>query len=628
MCGIAGIFNRDGTPVDRVALAVMTSALRHRGPDGEGLWTEGNVGLGHRRLAIRGLGPAGHQPMADASGRVVVSYNGEIYNDGILRRELERLGPGQLTGACDTEVLPAGWIAWGENLPRRLEGMFAFALWDRKARRLGLARDPVGIKPLYYSMVGASLRFASEIKALLTLADQPRELDAQALHAHLAQGFPGTERTLLSGVRSVPPGSMLIADDAGIRIVRWWRPVREPRIRRIDEAVEGFLTLWRQVVGDMQVSDVPVGLLLSGGIDSALVAMETGRGARMDRPAFTARFSDRGHDESPVAARIARAAGLPHQTLAIDEQSGLEGVFERIVCHADGQLADSSSLALFLICEQARRSVPVLLSGDGADEFFGGYETYRATRIASLLGSVVPRPLARAGAAWLRRRGGRDRGAVSAREKLERLLAGIAAAGGGAMHAQWRRHLPTDLMPGLYGPAMRGLAGTDPLADYAGAMLTGGSLVDRCLVADQAHYLPGDMLVKADRMSMAHGLELRVPFLDRRIMEFAGSLDADLLTPMGGPDKLVLRRALATYPAPADVAALPKHGFNIPVAAFLRGPLRPMAERLLDRDAGLLSPHFDPDGVRRLWRLHRDGEANLGHLIWNLAALAKWVETL
>ncbi len=627
MCGIAGIVNRDGAPVDERLVRRMTDALSHRGPDGEGVWAEGSVGLGHRRLAIRGLGPVGYQPMADRSGRVVVTYNGEIYNDGPLSAELERLGTGPLDESCDTRVLPAGWLAWGEDLPRRLEGMFAFALWDRAARRLVLVRDPVGIKPLYYAEVGSSLRFASEIKALLALPDTPRRLDPEALHAHLAQGFPGPERTLLSGVRALPPGSMLIVDGMGQRLIRWWKPTRRPAIRDLDAALEAFSPLWRSVIGDMQVSDVPVGLLLSGGIDSALIAMEIGREGRTDRPAFTAAFGDADHDESPAAAAIARAAGMHHTALRVDTPGELEAVFERIVHHTDGQLADSSCLAFYLVCAAARRSVPVLFSGDGADEFFGGYETYRASRIAAALGAVVPSPVARLLSTSARSIGGRDAAAVSAREKLERLFGGIAA-GKGRYHPQWRRHLPADMIESLYGPAMRELREADPLKDYAGAMGATGSLVDRCLLADQAHYLPGDMLVKADTMSMAHGLELRVPFLDRRVMEFAASLHPSLLTPFRGPDKLLLRRALEAYPVPPDVARRPKRGFNVPVAELLRGPLLSLAEDYLDRQAEFLSPYLAADGVRRVWRMHRDRRANFSHLIWNLLVLVSWTRRL
>lgn len=630
MCGIAGIVNFDQSPIETAALRRMISTLVHRGPDGEGLWIEGMAGFAHRRLAIRGLGEHGHQPMVDSSGQVVVTYNGEIYNDLALRRELQRDYGVVYRGTCDTETIGPAWLAWGLNCLDRFEGMFAFALWDRVQKRLVLARDNAGIKPLFYAWTGRSLRFASELKALLALPDLDRRLSPEDIHRFLAQGHAGPTRTLVHGIRQVPPGTALVVDMDGERLEQFWTPRRTGSLRRMDDALAAFEPLWRSVVTDHLISDVPAGLLLSGGIDSTLVAAGLGAGGpAAARPiAFTARFSDPSYDETAVALATATAAGLEHRTETVDETHDPLGLFRRVVHHLDGQFADSTALALYGICGAARRHVPVLLSGDGADEFFGGYETYRASRLAGLAGSLLPRSLAIKAGDWLERWGAGDESRVPTSEKLARFLTGIAL--GGAMpHCQWRRYLPARAMATLYGPALSGLdSSVDPLADYVAAAGKTGTLVDRCLLADQRYYLPGAMLLMSDAMSMAHGLELRVPFLDRRIMALAGDIDARLLTPLGGPDKALLRRAVARAGIGGRVATLPKRGFNIPIAALLRGALAPLGNRLLDHDADLLAPYFSPDGLRRLWRAHRERKANHAYALWSLLTLATWQETV
>ncbi len=632
MCGIAGIFNLDGRPADAAAVTAMTRAVAHRGPDGEGIWVDGPVGLGHRRLAIRDLSEAGRQPMASADAAAVLTFNGEIYNDRQLRGVLEQEGCRFFT-ACDAEIIAPAYRRWGIAAFARLEGMYALALWDAAAHELVLARDGIGIKPLYYSFDGSVIRFASEVKALLALPDQERALCPDGLHRFLAQGYPGPGRSLLRSIRPLPPGSVLIAGRAGVRQETWWRPKRTGEIRDEREALATFLPLWRDVVADHLISDVPVGLLLSGGIDSGLIAAAL-RDMRADdgvQPvAYTARFASVEHDEFALARQSAGAAGLRHEPVPVDTDGQLEEVFRRVVRHFDGQCADSSGLAFFLVCEAARRSLSVLLSGDGADEFFGGYETYAASRLAAAVAPVVPSRLAGAGASvlsWLARG---NEGRPSFAEKGARLLSGIAAprwAGGGAMHPQWRRYLGVELQSRIYGTELGGLAeGVDALDDYATAMGsdTGASLIDRCLLADQTHYLPGDMLLKVDNMSMAHGMEIRVPFLDRRIMSFAGTLDAGLLAPPRGPTKRILRAALTRAGMPTEVISGRKRGFQVPVSRLLRTALAPLGRLLLDRDADILAPFLKPDGVRGLWRAHHDRQANHGYVLWTLLTLAEY----
>lgn len=622
MCGIAGVLDRSGREVDPALVRAMTATLVHRGPDDEGVWTDGAVGLGHRRLSIRDLSAAGHQPMQDAGGRVTVTYNGELYNETELRRELEREHGVRFRSTCDTEVIPEGYRVWGEGIFERLEGMYALALWDADAGCLYLARDGVGVKPLYVAEHGGRVRFASELKGILADPDQPRRLDPGALHAFLAQGYVAPDRSLLQGVGQVPPGTLRRYDRAGVRDRTLWRPTRRPEIHRVDDAVDAFLAAWPAVLSAMLVSDVPVGTLQSGGIDSSLVTL--GLAGHPDVEVFAAAFAERSHDESEQALEVARAGGRRHHRVPVAEED-VAAAFRAVVRHFDGQLADSSGLAVYGLARAVRRHTKVVLSGDGADEFFAGYPTYRATRLAAGLRRVAPQPVLEAlGRRILRAAAGSEE-RLPAAAVLGRFLLGAASPG--EPHAEWRRLLPRHEIAGLYGPELSPLAGSDALADYARAISGAeGSLLDRCLLADQRHYLPSDMLMKVDAMSMAHGLEVRVPFLHPRIVDLAARLDGGVLTSLVGPDKRVLREALARLGGPPHLVAGPKRGFNVPVTRLLTGPLAGLAARLLDAEADRLAPWLAPEGVRRLWREQREGRGNHGYAIWALLSLAVWLE--
>ncbi|HVE89272.1 MAG TPA: asparagine synthase (glutamine-hydrolyzing) [Burkholderiaceae bacterium] len=621
MCGIAGIVNFGGEPVDTRVLTAMTDILAHRGPDGWGTWIDGNVGLGHRRLAIRDLSEQANQPMHDAADTTVVTYNGEIYNDVALRSELAAIQPLRFLTTSDTEVIAPAYTAWDTGAFARFEGMFAIGLWDRRRQRMILVRDPIGIKPLYYSWNGSSLRFASEIKGLLAAPETSRQISVESLHRYLAQGYPGPERTLLRDVQPVPPGSILVADAQGIRVSRYWRPTRTGEIRDMPTALAAFDSVWNAVMSDILVSDVPVGLLLSGGIDSGLAA-STLSGKSV--PAFTARFATHEYDEGAQATAIASKFGLEHVSVDVEDASELEQRFIKMVYHYDGNCADSSGLAFSAVCKAARRRMPVVLTGDGADEFFGGYETYRASRIAALASPLIPKRLSALGAQQLRRLCRHGHGRIPASEKMARLFSGMAFARG-MHHPQWRRYLFPEQMETVYaGPLLALGQLADPLDEYAATMGQSGTLVDRCLLGDQTYYLPGDLLVKSDAMSMAHGVEVRVPFLDRRMMELAGKLDSSLLTPLRGPDKKILRAALARRGVPPAISRAEKRGFKVPVDAHLRGALRPLAERMLVRDGDALAPYLSPNGVARLWREHVELRADHGYALWTLLTFAVW----
>jgi len=621
MCGIAGILNLSGEQIASERILGMTRVLAHRGPDGEGLWVQGAIALGHRRLAIRDLSDAGRQPMRDPSGRITVTYNGEIYNYQELRGLLEAEVGYRFRSTCDAELLPIGYLAWGRQLFERLEGMFAIGLWDASAQQLVLARDGVGIKPLYYHRAGDTVLFASEVKGLLVDSAVRRELLAASLHRFIAQGYVSPNASLLNGIAQIPPGTVRTIGINGTKDHCFWQPQRTPEINNLADAMDGLRHILPDVVGSMLVSDVPLGLLQSGGIDSSLVALSL-RGQR--RPAFTAGFDESSHDESGLASQVARFAGHDHHVVSIERDRDLIADFKAMVMQFDGQLADSSGFAFYALCRAVRRRVRVVLSGDGADEFFGGYPTYRASRFAAALGRVTPSFLTTGLGRTLLSAGARNERRLPSSVLLGRFLRGLAAPAG-THHAEWRRLSWPDNLAMIYGPALQPLLSEDPLAGYRAAVLDGqGDLVDRCMLADQRYYLPSDMLMKVDAMSMAHSLEVRVPFLDRRIMDFAARIDHRLLCPLRGPDKLVLRRYLQELQVPAPILKARKMGLNVPVARLLRQELRPLATEMLDREADTLHPFFKPDGIRNLWQLHLDGRIDAGYLLWALLTLSIW----
>jgi asparagine synthase (glutamine-hydrolysing) len=627
VCGIVGIYNRSGDEVDRAVLQEMTGVLQHRGSDDVGYWVEGPIGFGHQRLAIRDLSQAGHQPMLDADGLVVVTYNGEIYNCDELRLELTGQHRYRFLSTSDTEVILAGYLAWGDAVFERLEGMFALGIWDSRHRRLLLARDGAGIKPLFISDTGTQVRFASEIKSLLRHPEQSRRIDELALHEFFATGYPGPARTTLAGICQLPPGTVRCIDERGITDRQFWRPARNPDILDLNQAVEMFEEAWGPVIRDSLVSDVPVGVLQSGGIDSSLITMAL-RNAEPAPCLFTAGYDEQSHDETALARAIAQSAGLEHEVVPIGADPDPEATFRSVVYHLDGQLADSSAYSQYRLFARVRERLKVVLAGDGADEFFGGYYTYRASRVAARLAPLVPGSAAGGIGRFLSRRRGGDERRLPAGEKAARFFLGLHA--GRFAHTEWRRLMPAHMQVRLYGPSLlRATRAANPLAGYRSALESmQADLVDACMVADQSYYLPGDGLRKVDAMSMAHSLEVRVPFLDRRIMELSGRIHSSVLAPLAGPEKKVLRAALARTGITRDVTAAQKRGFNTPIARLLRTGLDRLGFQLLDQRADRLDPYLNPQAVRALWLEHSEGSRNHGYLLWCLLTFAVWLELL
>jgi asparagine synthase (glutamine-hydrolysing) len=619
MCGVAGIYYSDRRRGDADTVRHMVQSLRHRGPDDNDLFVGPGIALGHARLAIRDLSVDGRQPFADPSGRVVVSYNGEIYNDRKLRIELERDFGFKFRTSCDTEIIPLGYLAWGERVFDRLEGMFAVALWDRDERRLLLARDGVGIKPLFYAECAGIIRFASEIKGVLADPAQPRRPSATGLHAFFAMGYVGPLDTTFEGIHQVPPGTIIGFCDGRRETRQFWRPTRKPDITAIEDAAAELERLWPEVVGSQLVSDVPVGVLLSGGIDSTVVAMEA---SRLDRrlPFFTASFDNRSFDETPIARQVTTRVGAELHSVPIELRSDLDELLVDVVHHYDGQSCDEASLALLLLSREVRKHVTVALTGDGGDEFFAGYPTYAASKWATRIGPTLPALVwARLGQLLY---GRPTRGAkrLSPSAIASRFASGVAN-GPQQAHAYWRRYIPSFMLPQLYGRALRPLLADDPFSGYRSALENAeGSLIDRCLLADQRWHLPGGLLLKSDAMSMSQSLELRVPLLDRRIMDFAGRCHSDLLL-SNGKKKALLRDLARRLEAPKAVTNGPKRGFNAPLAGLLRRELRATAERIFERNSDVLTPFIVPEAARRLWREHASGNRDHSYALWPILHL-------
>jgi asparagine synthase (glutamine-hydrolysing) len=583
MCGIVGVAS--SWPVkDRDWLAQGRDALRHRGPDDAGEWwsADGRVGLGHRRLAILDLSPAGHQPMLDERGELVVVYNGEIYNFRELRTKLEGRGH-CFRSQSDTEVLLAAYREWGVTCLERLNGMFAFALYDQRNRQLFLARDRAGEKPLFYWLRPGEFRFASELKALVASPDVPRRLDPEALDCYLAFGFVPGERCILRGVRKLPPGHALVFDLEGgtARVWRYWDlpPVPDPGGQAVDEValVDELECLLADAVRRQLVADVPVGILLSGGMDSSLVtSMAVRRNARVKT--FTVRFPGYGHyDETEHARLVARHFGTEH--VELDAAEATPELLPQLARQFDEPVVDSSMIPTSLLCQVVRQHCTVALGGDGGDELFGGYAHYpRLVRLRQFAG-WIPLSLRRAVAA----------GATAA------LPVGLKGR-------NWLQAFGEDFVHGVPLIAsyfdrrtrvrlLDGAAGRWPhIAEEVRqeAVTAEGDLVERATRADFRLYLAEDILVKVDRASMLHSLEVRAPFLDYRILEFAfGKVPSRLKAKAHG--RKILLKKLAARVLPAGFDAERKQGFSIPLGSWLRsGPwLRFFREVLLDTNDGL-----------------------------------------
>ena len=618
MCGICGLVapSGGGAP-DRAAVDTMLDALRHRGPDDGGSTPLGRCVLGHRRLRVIDLA-TGEQPVADESGDVVAVFNGEIYNFRQLREELAADGH-EVRGTGDTPIIPHLYEEHGERFVDRLHGMFALALWDGRRGRLLLARDRVGKKPLLWTrLADGTLAFASELKALTRLPGVTRELDLAALDAYLALQYVPGPGTALRGVNKLPPGHFLVADGDGERLERYWQP--EPARLQLGEAewLDRVRDTVRAAVRKRLVADVPLGALLSGGIDSSIVVALMAQLQPEPVRTFSVGFTDASYDEREQARLVAQRYGTVHEEVLLEPDAG--ELLPRLAGAYDEPFGDSSALPTYLVSEVARRAVTVALVGDGGDEAFAGYDRYRAEALAGRLERIVPGAALRAGARSLRalpsgRRELRTR-AVRAARLLE-----AAAAGGTDRYGRLMEIFPASLRRALWTEeALAAIGSPRSAADLLGRPPVPG--ITGLQLLDVATYLPGDLLFKADIASMACSLELRAPFLDHEVLELGLGLP-DSLKVLGGRGKVALRRAFAAD-LPPQILDLGKRGFGVPVARWFRGELRDVAADLLLGERARARGRFDHRVLEGLLDDHVQGRADHGARLWSLVMLELW----
>ena len=624
MCGIAGFVDFSGhDPASAGArVRAMSNAIFHRGPDEEGHYVDGQAALGHRRLAIIDL-RGGQQPMSVADGRLQIVFNGEIYNFAETRAELAAAGLVFRTNS-DTEVILNAYLHWGEKCVERLFGMFAFAIWDTRERTLFLARDRVGKKPLYYLRRGSVLAFASELKALRAGNLLGSDLDPQALDCYFSLGYIPAPRTIYQGVYKLPAASTLKVTAGGDETPRnyWSLSFAEPRARPLGEAVEEFEHLLDEAVRCRLVGEVPLGAFLSGGIDSSLVVSSMAR--LSGKPVITNSigFSDDKFSELAAAKLIATNLRTDHHEFVVQPHAA--DVLEKIAWHFDEPLADSSALPTWYVCEMARRTVTVALSGDGGDEAFGGY-TFRyrphmlEARIRAALPVALRAPVFGAlGAIW----------PASSRLpqplRLKTIFENLAVGDAEAFYRDliWLRD---DTRSRLYsGDFMRSLGGFTPMEPvhrwYAGS--DAPDALGRSQYTDINFYMTDDVLVKVDRMSMAHSLEVRAPLMDHRVFEFAARLPAGLKID-SRHGKLVLRK-LAERRLPQEITTLPKRGFSVPAARWLRTELKPMAESVILDRQGIVGDLLNAGEISRLWQEHLSGARDHNVFLWGLMMLGLW----
>jgi asparagine synthase (glutamine-hydrolysing) len=621
MCGFSGIFAYGRQDNLSTIVERMTATLTPRGPDATGVFVSGRVALGHRRLSILDLSEAGAQPMTLQRSGLTIAYNGEIYNFRDLRSELEALGH-VFIGHSDTEVILHAYEAWGLQGLKRLEGIFSLALWDERQRRLVLMRDRLGIKPLYYGESAHGLAFGSEIKAILAAGGVDISLDDQAFSEYLWYGNPYQDRTFYRGIRAVEPGHWLIFEGETRRLEPWWRieewADQEPPVQRFEDAVEMVRSALDAAVARQLVADVPVGIFLSGGVDSSAIAASAMRGRQTPLLSYAAGFNfDRGVNELPKAAQVARHLGLDHHELNI-EGGNLPEVLIHLASVHDEPFADAANIPLYLMCRALSGRVKVVLQGDGGDELFGGYRRYAVLRNAGWW-KLVPGMACNAA---------RQLGSFGSR--FSRMAESVGHADPAMrMALLLTTELPRNPPETLLNEARRQdlLERTDPFLAYrhAAQRFARHDPVQQMLLTDLTVQLPSQFLTKVDRATMAASVEARVPLLDEKVAELAVGMPSEWKV-RGTKKKVVLRESLRGR-LPDSILDGPKTGFGVPYEHWLRTSLFEFSrERLLDN--GFLAKFdFDRVAVENALLQHRLGTADRGFLLWKLLNLQLWLST-
>jgi len=617
LCGITGFTHRDGV-FDAERIRAVTDSLIHRGPDQQGVYESPVVSLGAVRLKIIDL-QGGDQPMVSDDGNTVLIFNGEIYNHRELRAELESHGETFKTNS-DTEVVLRAFLRWDKDCFARLRGMFALAVWCQDARRLVLARDRLGIKPLYFNLRGGELYFGSELKTIFAHPEFTRELDFTGLQYYLSLNYVPCPHTLVRGIEKLPPGHLLEWQDGDVEMEAYWRLRFEPQKQKsLEGAQEELDSLLRESVRDHLISDVPLGIWLSGGVDSSTILHYIRELCTSRVKTFSISFAGRAFDETSYIRDIAKRYDTEHHELDVNPTLDLPAAIEELAYYSDEPFADAGALPVWFLSALSRKHVTVALSGEGADELFGGYITYAADRYAARAQSVAP-PIRR-GLLGLLRHWPVSNDKISLEYKVKRFLEGSLLPADEA-HTYWNGTFSTaqreEFMLQRNRASVKDLFDSDlPAADEHGSL-------NRYLAFDQRYYLADDILQKVDRMSMAHSLEVRPPFLDHRLVEFAARLPEHMKI-NGRQHKVVLKRLMQNK-LPGSVLRRPKTGLDIPAHDWLRGALRPLLMDTLSAAAIDGTNLFRRDRIESFISDHMERRANLGYHLWGLLILFLWIK--
>jgi asparagine synthase (glutamine-hydrolysing) len=613
MCGIAGIYNfRSGRPAAPSELRAMGVCLAHRGPDDEGYYEEGPLGLAHKRLTILDTSRRGRQPMFTEDGQLAITFNGEVYNFLELRADLEARGHTFQT-QTDTEVILRLYQIEGEDMLSRLNGMFAFAIWDRRTKRLFIARDRLGIKPLYFTLNPDGIVFASEIKALFAVTPERPKVHLEMLDAYMSVGYVPTEQTLFQEIEKLQPGWCMTVDRDGPRLRQYWDLEPAPEEMSEEECIRRSTELLRDSVRLQLRSDVPLGVFLSGGVDSsAVVALMHEMGIR-DIRTFTVAY-DFGpeFDETRYARQVAEKFGTRHREIFVTPQE-FRDFIPSLIWHMDEPVTESAAVSLFFVSKLAREDVVVVLSGEGSDEVFGGYPIYKYMQTleryrllpSSVRQGMINPMLNRLGGKWSKYTALSD-------QPLAQRYTGVSFYETSPKDALYRPEIRNlfngSAMPGLVSRYYDKTEGLDPLL--------------RMMYLDVKSWLPDDLLIKADKMTMATSVELRVPFLDHRVVELGGRIPPRYRV-KGWETKYILKKAMEPY-LPKEILYRGKMGFPTPLARMFQGELRDYVAGVLDSDRFHDRGYFRPEAVKTMVREHAAGERDHHRVLWQLLVLEEW----
>jgi asparagine synthase (glutamine-hydrolysing) len=626
MCGIVGFWTADSEVISKEQLESACKLIQHRGPDASNVYVHRGIGLGHQRLSIIDLSEAADQPMIDASGQVVLVYNGELYNFRELRKQLVAHGCNFRTTG-DTEVLLQLYLRYGEQCLAHLQGMFAFAIWDTRRRTLFIARDRLGIKPLYYRLNQNTLIFASEIKALLALDATPPYVDRQALHDYLTFRYTISPHTMFHGIKKLPPAHSMLLSESGVKLERYWVPDYRKKERMSDEEwLQALRELVSETIFSHLVSDVPVGVLLSGGLDSSVVAAVMQAGLTRPIKTFSVAFAEGGvYDERPFARKMAQHLGADHYEVCLTAQDFIDAL-PAFIWHMDEPMADPASIPLYYVSQLARSHVKVVLSGEGSDELLAGYGFWSQFKGYERLKLFKKLPLLMREAL-----NGVNRSLVRS-ARLDRYLqmSRYPLSAYGAMMPNYQDNVfDEDEKRQLYHTEFLRLS---PLGDSVDKVRDAYrsaqdfELLDQMLFVSMTQWLPEDLLVKADKMTMAHSLELRVPFLDHVLVDFIARMPTHLKVRKDGSkyiEKYALKKAFADI-IPPEILAREKLGFCVPYVNWFKHEMREMLYDLLLSRTARESGIFNPIEVERLLQAVLSSDATKSHDIWDPRAKKVW----